>query len=64
MKNMKNMICELNDERFTVIDKIVNEDDVINYLNSIEKIQSELLNNNIDAKEMYEYLYTLMINNC
>jgi hypothetical protein len=61
---MKNMICELNDERFTVIDKIVNEDDVINYLNSIEKIQSELLNNNIDAKEMYEYLYTLMINNC
>jgi hypothetical protein len=61
---MKNMICELNDERFTVIDKIVNEDDVINYLNSIEKIQSELLNNNINAKEMYEYLYTLMINNC
>ena len=61
---MKNIICELNDERFTVIDKIVNEDDVINYLNSIEKIQSELLNNNIDAKEMYEYLYTLMINNC
>jgi hypothetical protein len=61
---MKNMICELNDERFTVIDKIVNEDDVINYLNSIEKIQSELLNNNIDVKEMYEYLYTLMINNC
>ena len=61
---MKNMICELNDERFTVIDKIVNEDDVIDYLNSIEKIQSELLNNNIDAKEMYEYLYTLMINNC
>ena len=61
---MKNMICELNDERFTVIDKIVNEDDVINYLNCIEKIQNELLNNNIDAKEMYEYLYTLMINNC
>ena len=61
---MKNMICELNDERFTVIDKIVNEDDVINYLNSIEKIQSGLLKNNIDAKEMYEYLYTLMINNC
>ena len=61
---MKNMICELNDERFTVIDNLVNEDDVINYLNSIEKIQSELLNNNIDAKEMYEYLYTLMINNC
>jgi hypothetical protein len=61
---MKNMICELNDERFNVIDKIVNEDDVINYLNSIEKIQSGLLKNNIDAKEMYEYLYTLMINNC
>jgi hypothetical protein len=61
---MKNMICELNDERFNVIDNIINEDDVINYLNSIEKIQSELLNNNIDAKEMYEYLYTLMINNC
>jgi hypothetical protein len=61
---MKNMICELNDERFNVIDNLINEDDVINYLNSIEKIQSELLNNNIDAKEMYEYLYTLMINNC
>ncbi len=61
---MKNMICELNDERFNVIDNLINEDDVINYLNSIEKIQSELLNNNINAKEMYEYLYTLMINNC
>jgi hypothetical protein len=61
---MKNMICELNDERFNVIDNLVNEDDVIDYLKSILKIQSELLNNNIDAKEMYEYLYTLMINNC
>jgi hypothetical protein len=61
---MKNIICELNDERYTVIDNLINEDDVINYLNSIETIQSELLNNNIDAKEIYEYLYTLMINQC
>ena len=61
---MKNIICELNDERYTVIDNLINGDDVINYLNSIETIQSELLNNNIDAKEIYEYLYTLMINQC
>jgi hypothetical protein len=61
---MKNMICELNDKRFNEIDNIVDENDVIDYLNSIEKIQIQLLKNNIDAKEMYEYLYTLMINNC
>jgi hypothetical protein len=64
MKNMKNVVNELNDERFNVIDKLINEDDVIDYLNSIEKIQIELLNNNIDAKEIYEYLLTLMINQC
>ena len=61
---MKNVVNELNDERFNVIDKLINEDDVIDYLNSIEKIQIELLNNNIDAKEIYEYLLTLMINQC
>ena len=61
---MKNMICELNDKRFNEIDNVVDENDVVDYLNSIEKIQIQLLKNNIDAKEMYEYLYTLMINNC
>jgi hypothetical protein len=55
---------ELTDERYDVIDKLVIESELIEFFNSVEKIQNTLIKNNIEAKEQYEYLLTLMINQC
>jgi hypothetical protein len=55
---------ELTDERYDVIDKLVIESELIEFFNSVEKIQNTLMKNNIEAKEQYEYLLTLMINQC
>ena len=57
-------VSELNDERYDVIDKLAIESELIEFFNSIEKIQNTLIKNNIEAKEQYEYLLTLMINQC
>jgi len=63
---MKNILSvqELSDERYEVIDEVVDYIDVINFINSVEKIQKTLSTNNIEAKEMYQYLLTLMLNQC
>ena len=55
---------ELTDERYDVIDKLTIESELIEFFNSVEKIQNTLMKNNIEAKEQYEYLLTLMINQC
>ena len=55
---------ELTDERYDVIDKFAIESELIEFFNSVEKIQNTLMKNNIEAKEQYEYLLTLMINQC
>jgi len=55
---------ELTDERYDVIDKLVIKSELIEFFNSVEKIQNTLMKNNIEAKEQYEYLLTLMINQC
>ena len=57
-------VSELNDERYDVIDKLVIESELIEFFNSVEKIQNTLMKNNIEAKEQYEYLLTLIINQC
>lgn len=57
-------VSELNDERYDVIDKLVIDSELIEFFNSVEKIQNTLMKNNIEAKEQYEYLLTLMINQC
>jgi len=63
MENLIN-VQELNDERYETIDKLINENEVKDFFKSIEIIQKRLNECNIEAKEQYEYLLTLMINNC
>lgn len=63
---MNNLITvsELNDERYEVIDNLISKNEVDDFCNAVESIQNILIKNNIDAKEQYEYLLTLMINQC
>ena len=63
---MKNIISvqELNEERYEVIDSLVNNNDVIDFINSVEKIQKSLMTKDIQANEMYRYLLTIMLNQC
>ena len=63
---MKNIISvqELNEERYEVIDTLVNNSDVIDFINSVEKIQKSLMTKDIQANEMYRYLLTIMLNQC
>ena len=58
------VVSELNDERYDVIDKLVVKSELTEFFNAVEKIQNTLIKNNIEAKEQYEYLLTLMINQC
>jgi len=58
------VLSELNDERYVVIDKLVVKSELTEFFNAVEKIQKTLMKNNIEAKEQYEYLLTLMINQC
>ena len=63
---MNNLITvsELNDERYEVIDNLISKNEVDDFCNAVESIQNILIKNNIDAKEQYKYLLTLMINQC
>ena len=58
------VVSELNDERYDVIDKFVVKSELTEFFKAVEKIQNTLMKNNIEAKEQYEYLLTLMINQC
>ena len=57
-------ITELTDERFVEIDKLVNNETVLKFIDATENLEIELANHNIDAKEIYQYLLTIMLNNC
>ena len=58
------VVSELNDERYDVIYKFVVKSELTEFFKAVEKIQNTLMKNNIEAKEQYEYLLTLMINQC
>jgi hypothetical protein len=58
------VVSEINDERYEVIDKLVVDSELKDFFKSVEKIQKTLMKHNIEAKEQYEYLLTLMINQC
>jgi len=66
MKNMNELISvsEVSDERYEIIDKLVIGSELKDFFRSVEKIQKTLNKHNIEAKEQYEYLLTLMINQC
>jgi hypothetical protein len=55
-------VSELNDERYVQINDLVSEDAVMNFIDACEVIETELAEHNIDAKEMYKYMLTLMLN--
>ena len=57
-------VSELNDDRYEVIDNIVDVSELKDFFKSVETIQKRLNRHNIEAKEQYEYLLTLMINQC
>jgi hypothetical protein len=57
-------IEELSDERYDVIDEVVDYIDIIDFIKSVEKIQHTLSASKIEAEEMYQYLLTLMLHQC
>jgi hypothetical protein len=63
MKNISS-VQELNEERYEIIDTLVDNSDVIDFINSVEKIQKTLMTKDIQANEMYRYLLTIMLNQC
>jgi len=58
------VVSELNDDRYSVIDEIADVNELKDFFKAVEKIQRTLNKNNIEVKEQYEYLLTLMINQC
>jgi hypothetical protein len=58
------MINELNDERYIQIDALVSKEAVNKFIEATENLQIELMNSNVDAKEIYQYLVTIMLNQC
>ena len=57
-------VTELDDTRYVEIDKVVDKRLVNAYLDTIEDMQIQMAEHNITAHEMYQYLLTLMINQC
>ena len=58
------MINELNEERYVQIDALVSKEAVNKFIDATENLQIELMNSNVDAKEIYQYLVTIMLNQC
>ena len=65
-KKLKIMITvsELTDERYEVIDSIIDQKLVDQFIESVESVEVDLLNKNIEAEEIYKYLLTIMLNQC
>jgi len=57
-------VSEVNDKRYEVIDKLVDKNELKDFFKAVETIQKRLDKHDIEAKEQYEYLLTLMINQC
>lgn len=58
------MINELNDERYVQIDALVSNEAVNKFIAATEELQTELMNKNVSVSEMYQYLVTIMLNQC
>ena len=57
-------VSELTDERYEQIDSIVDQTIVNKFITSTEYVQIDLLDKNIEASEIYQYLLTIMLNQC
>jgi hypothetical protein len=60
--NENESVSELDSDRYTKIDKLVDEASVNNFIDAIETIQMQLEEKGVDAYEMYQYLVTIMLN--
>ena len=57
-------VTELTDERYEQIDSVVDQTIVNKFIQSTEYVQNDLLDKNIEASEIYQYLLTIMLNQC
>jgi hypothetical protein len=57
-------VTELTDERYEQIDSIIDQTIVNKFIQSTEYVQNDLLDKNIEASEIYQYLLTIMLNQC
>jgi hypothetical protein len=57
-------VSELNDERYVQIDSKINEELVNKFIDVTTNLQTEMLKHDISAEEMYQYLLTIMLNQC
>ena len=57
-------VTELTDERYKHIDSIVDQTVVDKFIRTTEYVQNDLLDKNIEASEIYQYLLTIMLNQC
>ena len=57
-------ITELTDEEYIFVNKLANNKLVNDFIKATECLEVDLMNNNIDANQIYRYLVTLMINQC
>lgn len=57
-------ISELDGEQYERIDNLADIRLVDSYIKSIESLQIHLMSEGFEAKEIYEYLVTLMVNQC
>ena len=57
-------ITELTDEEYIFVNKLANDKLVNDFIKVTECLEVDLMNNNIDANQIYRYLVTLIINQC
>lgn len=57
-------VSELGGEQYERMDNLADTRLVDSYIKSIESLQIDLMNEGFEAKEIYEYLVTLMVNQC
>ena len=55
-------ITELTDEEYISVNNLANDKLVNDFIKATECLEVDLMNNNIDANQIYRYLVTLMIN--
>jgi len=63
-KIMKVTVTELTDERYEQIDSVVDQTIVDKFIQSTIYVENDLLDKNIEASEIYQYLLTIMLNQC
>jgi hypothetical protein len=64
MKQNPINVSELNEDRYEIINNLVNIELVKKFINDVEALEIDLMKSNIQAKEIYQYLLTIMVNQC